>query len=303
MSAQNDLSVLMPIIGPLAQDVLRERGFLFNVVNTDFSSAAASAGDLIRVTFPVALGVGDVVPGPTSSVATAITPTSKDIQMDTHRFAQFSTTAKQEQEIENPDGFIAKQLQEGIRAVVNDFESNVYTAMYASCSSASSSWGIGGSLSGSLANIVTLEYRLDDALAPASGRTLVVGSGQAAHISNNTTFNQVNTAGTGETLREGRLGRIHGFDVMKTQNIPSNQYGSGSSALAFQRGAVGVAARVGNTVGDTIFVQDPASGFPISITRVDGEFQRKWMVSGMWGMTGIYPQWLNAMFYNPNGVY
>lgn len=79
---------------------------------------------------------------------------------------------------------------------------------------------------------------LNAAYVPFDGRALVVGSQVEAAFLNNDFFIKANEAGSDQTLREARIGRVAGFDVYTSPAIPPNE------AFAFHRTAYAMSSQI-----------------------------------------------------------
>lgn len=84
--------------------------------------------------------------------------------------------------------------------------------------------------------ILEAKKQLDEADAPRSDRTLLVAPSQEKSLLRIPRFTEADKiADSGKALKEGMLGRIHGFDVFVSTNVPSD---SGTiKNIAFQRDA------------------------------------------------------------------
>lgn len=69
--------------------------------------------------------------------------------------------------------------------------------------------------------IVELRKKLNSDHTPKDGRFLIVGPELESAILRDERFTRVDAAGTEQTLRNGIIGRILGFDVLQSENAPT----------------------------------------------------------------------------------
>jgi N4-gp56 family major capsid protein len=84
--------------------------------------------------------------------------------------------------------------------------------------------------------ILSAKLLLDEADAPRNDRTLLIAPSQEKSLLRIPRFTEADKiADKGKSLKEGKLGRIHGFDVFVSTNIPTA--GGATKNLAFQKEA------------------------------------------------------------------
>lgn len=88
--------------------------------------------------------------------------------------------------------------------------------------------------------ILAAKLALDKAKAPKKDRTLVVAPEQENALLKIDRFTRADAIG-GDAIKEGMLGRIHGFDVMSTADVPVVEGTPNTTHnLAFHRNAIGI---------------------------------------------------------------
>lgn len=84
--------------------------------------------------------------------------------------------------------------------------------------------------------ILDAKKRLDEANVPRTDRTLLIAPSQEKSLLKISRFTEAHKiADGGKTLRDGMIGRIHGFDVFVTTNLPEDE--TGTKNLAFHKDA------------------------------------------------------------------
>lgn len=80
--------------------------------------------------------------------------------------------------------------------------------------------------------LVDLKTSLDEADVPGQSRWVVVTPAFEALLLRSTLFVPVDASGTSQALRNGTVGRAFGFDVLKSNQAPDADTGSGSKLIA-----------------------------------------------------------------------
>lgn len=118
-----------------------------------------------------------------------------------------------------------------------------------------------------LAQIRAARRLLNTGKAPLMDRNVILDVDPFDNLLGITTFLQVNTAGTSESLREGKVGRALGFDVFETNGLALTL-----SAMGFfgHASAIAIAMRYlkpqeGNTYSIVDMLSDPSTGAVMGI--------------------------------------
>lgn len=136
------------------------------------------------------------------------------------------------------------QFEQAFRALTNEMEADIgstYTA-------ASRAYGTAGTtpFGSSLEDAAQIRKILDDNGAPMMDRSLILDTSAGLNMRTLANLNQVNTAGTDSTLRQGVLGNIFGMNVRESGQIASHTKGT----------ATGFDANGGEPIGETTLVVD-----------------------------------------------
>lgn len=143
------------------------------------------------------------------------------------------------------------QIAQAIRALVNEMEADIATAM---ATYGSRAYGTAGStpLQSNLSELAQLKKILDDNGAPATDRFVTLGSAATTGYLSLTQLTDANRAGGDDTLRRGTLLDIFGFGVRQSAQVPTITAGTGSGYLINNSG--------GYAVGATSLTLDTGSG-------------------------------------------
>ena len=198
---QNVFTVIVPEIGPIMQESLRNKGGLFPFVNTDFGRTAQQFGDTINATFASAISAQTITASPSGTALAAVTPTQKTLVLDQWYEAGFNTTHKQDQEIANRPAWFAEQIVECIEGMYTQMDSSFTSASIAAAKNGGTySYGYSGSMA---AGIMSSSYDyfahanriFMDNKAPSTGRNMILTPVVAEGYRLNTALHKVNEAG------------------------------------------------------------------------------------------------------------
>jgi len=285
----SDFTVLTQLGGPVVLDALRGFGPIFSSVVTDFSPEAADPFQTIDAVFPVSLTAKDVNPNASGSQGEEITPTKVQLTLNQWRKVDWTLTHKQRLEVSKYPQFFQQQVAEAMESLMGDFQlklwqSAVSGGTHISTWDSANQTGSLDLLSSSFSPILTAAKALDDAKARPNGRSLYLGTAETYNLLSNPNLTRQNEAGTNETLRRGLINAgLFGFDVFKTYYAPS--YTSGSANLAIQQAGLGVAVRPANAGVGTMTVIDPLSGFPVTMTVSQQDYQTRIDLGILFGVT------------------
>ncbi len=253
----NTLTAILPTIYSAADVISRElTGFIPAVYRN--SSAARAAKDQ-SVTYPVvaAMTAADITPAATASSGTDQTVGSGTMTISKSRKVSFNWTGEEQRALSNGDvpqgsNVLRDQFVQAMRTLVNEVESDLWTAAY---KASSRGYGTAGTApfgtAGNLSDFAGVLQILEANGCPAGDRHLVVGSAAMANLRGiqNVLF-KVNEAGTSELLRKGTIGEVQGLMLHNSHPITTHTKGSGASYLL--NGAL--------AVGDTTVTVDTGSG-------------------------------------------
>lgn len=255
----NTLTGLIETLYKAADTVMREQvGFIPSVfIDSDVEQVAKDQ----VITYPI---VGDMS-------SSAITPaaTGPDPSGDTIGYGQM-TIANEEsvtfQWTGNDQAGIRKvyqdvlqaQFAEAMRTLVNKIELDLFLAAKRGASRA---YGTAGTTpfatAGNLGDFAEPMKILDDNGVPPNDRHMVLSSASATKIRTvQSNLFKVNEAGSDSLLRDGRLGRVEGFDLHQSGQIVSHTKGTGTSYVFNGSHAVGATTVVAKTGSGTILFGD-----------------------------------------------
>lgn len=218
---------------------LRENAIMPRIINTDWSAEVAEQGDTIDVPIPSAATVSDVTPGPTPPAGANSAPTKVSIPLNKWRKSDMHVTDKEAREI--AQGARDLQLSEHLRALANDVDDfilGLYKSVYGFAGT-SGTTPFASDLTGAL----DAGKVLADQLAPPAPRRIVLNPAAEANAKGLRAIQDATFRANQEnTLLNGQIGTVLGFDWFMNQNIPTHTAGpwaADSPAPTVSSGSVG----------------------------------------------------------------
>ena len=233
----NTLTGILPILQDALNIVGREQVGFTMACYKNVSSARAGKDQVVNYPTVPALAAGSVSPAATAPAGTDIVQANGSVTMDNLRKVSWNWTGEEQRSLEGGDkapfADIAKQtLQQAARALVNEIESSLWVAAFKGGSRA---YGQAATTpfatAGDLTDLSNMRRILNDNGAPATDRHLVLGSAAMVNMTGKQTIlMKVNESGSDQTLRQGIVGRVTGFDVH--ESYPITTFTAGTQAAA-----------------------------------------------------------------------
>jgi hypothetical protein len=273
----NTLSNLIPDVYAALDVVSRELVGAIPGVSRDASADGVAVGQTLRAHQTRSNGaLGDVAAAMAFPAAADQTIDNKSLTITKSRFAPFSWTGEEQRGLDNGGpGYLSikqDQIAQAFRALVNEMEADVCTALYQGGSRAT---GASGTIpfASNLGDSAQVRRILDDNGAPMSGRSLVIDTAAGAALRTIGQLTKANEAGTSMTLRDGELLNMHGFSIRESAQIQRPAVGTSSTAIVATGGvALGAtsivlkAAGTGTIVaGDVITIADDDSKYVVTV--------------------------------------
>lgn len=201
-----------------AQEVLRHLKanlVLGRLVNRDYDSELAQAGETVNVPLPPVLAAEKKTAG-TAFTPAAVTASTTPVKLDQHAVSAFEVDDIAR--IQARPDVMANYGRSAAIAIAEQVETDIF-AEYASAAAAV---GTAETLLGK-ASLLSARKLLLDAKVPASeGRFAVISTKDGeALLGDLSTTEATANAGDRSALREGSIGRLYGFDVYESQLAPT----------------------------------------------------------------------------------
>jgi hypothetical protein len=247
-----------------ALEILRNRVVLAKLVTRDSDIAAFQVGDTLNIPYPGAFTANDKSANTAVTLQTP-TATTTSVVLNKHKEASFL--------IEDAARATANQdiIQRYMEAAIVPIAEQIETDLLALYSGFSNSVGTSGT-DITAATIRAARKKLNDTKAPIDNRALVVSTKDEISILGDSTLQSFFAFAQAQTVKDGSIGHLYGFDVYVSQLVPVVTGSPNSTKnLAFNPGAIILAMRglpdaPAGTGAQTSVVQDPVSGLSLRVT-------------------------------------
>lgn len=202
---QKSLAALLPRLAPL-------RAF-----TTDFSSDIAVSGGSVTTRVPTALTTGALTTGYAANAQTATT-TAKTITLGAVKGLVIGFTDEEwsKSSINLHNVFI----RPGVNAIANGMIDDALALVTASNYGAAAFTGAASTFDADdAADLATV---LSTANVDRDGRFLMLSPSYYGYLAKDTAIQAAYAYGTNEAIRDNRIPRVHGMDVIEYTDIPSN---------------------------------------------------------------------------------
>jgi len=243
----NTLTNLIPDMYQGLDLVARELVGFIPAVDLNAEATQAGLNDTIYIPQTQSQTASDITPGQVAPDTGDQTIDNTTMTLDKAREVPIRWNGEQQKSYMRNGTWVstfADQFSQAVRTLVNEMEADIASEYY----KASRAYGTAGTtpFAASLADINNVRKILVDNGAPTNDLQLVVDTAAGLNLRNLTNLNQVNTAGSDATLRNGVLLPISGFDVRESAQIQSHTKGT----------ATGFDANGGEPAGETTIVVD-----------------------------------------------
>lgn len=253
--ANSGISTLVPLVTQALDVVSRELVGFIPSVNRNSSADRLAANQTLYSWQTPAIALQTVTPGASVPTASDRALANKSISITNFKMADFYFTGEEEKMLnssgQNYGNVVTDTIEQCIRAIVNQMDSDLWTAGYVGASRA---YGTAGTTpfdsTNKLAFTAQIKKILDDNGAPKDGRSLIIDTTAGAALRSLTQLTNVNEAGSAMTLRDGELLNVHGMMIKESAGVTTATAGTGASYLL--NGAL--------AVGDTTVTVDTGSG-------------------------------------------
>jgi hypothetical protein len=244
-----------------ALEILRNRVVLAKLVTRDSDIAAFQVGDTLNIPYPGAFTANDKAANTAVTLQTP-TATTTSVVLNKHKEASFliedaaRATANQD--------LIQRYMEAAIVPIAEQIESDLL-GLYSGFTNS-----VGTSATDiTAATIRSARKKLNDLKAPIDNRALVVSTKDEISILGDSTLQSFFAFAQAQTVKDGSIGHLYGFDVYVSQLVPVVT--TSTKNLAFNPGAIILAMRglpdaPAGTGAQTSVVQDPISGLSLRVT-------------------------------------
>lgn len=230
----NTLTGLIVDAQVAADRVLREQTGFLGAVYLD--PAADMVAKDQNITYPIvpSMSAADVTPAAVPTDPTGQTIGYGQMSISKIRKVPFRWSGEEQKSISNLYNTVrGDQIAQAIRTLVNEIETDIFTAAK---EGASRAYGTAGTTpfgtAGDLSDVANIRQILADNGAWTGDMHFVLNTSSGTNIrSKQTSLFKVNEAGDATLLREGALGRLQGFNFHESAQIAKHTKGTGTGYL------------------------------------------------------------------------
>lgn len=241
ITSQNVAQAIVKLVASKGLPAVMGAMTMGNLVNRDYESTLANAGDTVNVPIPPTMVANNIVEG--GSVQTQ-NPSlgNAQIVLNTHAESTFTipdiTSCLVGADSGNFD-LLTKYMNPAMISIAEKIEAD----LLALATNFTANAAVGAYNTAILESVVDqAEQSLFDAKVPTSEpKSLVVSSSTYSTLRQLDRFTQSNTRGDGQAIVTGKVGEIKGFDVYRSQFVAKS--GSNTTNIAFARDAIGLVIR------------------------------------------------------------
>lgn len=232
MAIANTLTGLVPTIYRAMHTVSREMSGAIRGVTLDAQAAQAALNATVRTPIAPAATLENFTPAMAIPETGGATYSYSDLTLNKSKVAPIPISGEEELSLGNMATVILEQnIAQGIRAIVNQMETDILTEAYTNASRAVGAAGT-TPFGSSLAVAAEAKRVLDDNGAPGMNdpmfRSLIINSAAGVNLRSLANLMTANSNGSDETLRSGMLLPVVGFGIRESAGVVSHTKGAGT---------------------------------------------------------------------------
>ena len=280
----NTLTNLIPSIVRGFDVVSRELVGFIPSVNRDPSTDRLAKNQTLYSWAAPAATLGDIAPANVSPSASDQTLSTKSISITNYKYSDFYFTGEEEKALATSNGvygnIVTDKIEQAVRAIANQMESDVYSAAYVGASRAYGTAGTAPFAAGSSDFSGGAQARkiLDDNGAPQGNRSLIVDTVAGSALRANYNLTRANESGNSMVLRDGELINMFGLSIKESAQITAPTAGTMASATssnaAFTVGQTSIPLATAGTgvvaAGDIITFANDTNKYVVSAVSFAG---------------------------------
>lgn len=258
--ANSGITTFIPIVTQALDIVSREQVGFIPSVNRDAKADRLAKNQTLYSWAAPAATLGDITPGAATPTAGDKVLGNKSISITNFKMTDFYFTGEEVGQLgESYGGVVTDLVEQAVRALVNQIETDIWTAAYVGASRAYGTAGTTpfGTNTGESAQMKKI---LDDNGAPLGTRSLIIDTTAGASLRTLTQLAKVNEAGTAMTLRDGELLNLSGLAIKESNAVTTATAGTGASYIlngALSAGATTITVDTGTgtiLAGDVVTI-------------------------------------------------
>jgi hypothetical protein len=230
----NTLTNLIPALVQGFDVVSREVVGFLSSVNRDPSTDRLAKNQTLYSWLTPAASIADIAPANVSPSAGDKAQSTKSISITNYKMSDFYFTGEEEKALAVSGSYgnvVTDMFEQAIRAIVNQMESDIFSAGWVGASRA---YGTAGTtpFATNVGESAQMKKILDDNGAPLGTRSLIIDTTCGASLRTLANLTKVNESGTTMTLRDGELLNLNQFSIKESAQITTPAAGAMASATS-----------------------------------------------------------------------
>lgn len=197
------------------------------VVNREYEGEIAGAGDTVHIAGIGAVTVADYTKNSNINSPQTLTDSQTTLTIDQQKYWNVQVDdidiAQQKPKVMSN---VIRRATYGMRDAIDQYIAGLYTdAAAANLVGSDASPKVPNNTAGDSSNVYNLIVdcgtKLTDSKVPTEGRWMVVPPWFYGRLLKEPTFVKVNESGSDQTMRNGVVGKVAGFDILQSHNVPN----------------------------------------------------------------------------------
>lgn len=201
-------------------------------VNRDYEGTIANGGDTVNIGSLTDPTVSSYVKNVTAIDPQTLTTTNQTLLIDQSKYFAFEVDDVDQRQVMNGGRLLTVAAQRAAIKLQELADTYVGTLMTTNAGTVLTAAGVATS-GAAVATVLRLKVALDRANVPQAGRFIAASPEFYALLVGDTRFQDASTTGGGSSLVNGNVGRIYGFDVRVSTNLPAGTAGTLPAVSSF----------------------------------------------------------------------
>jgi N4-gp56 family major capsid protein len=203
-----------------------------DVINRDYEGDIAQFGDTVHIGSLTAPTIATYTKNSTTINPQTLTATDQTLLIDQSKYFAFEVDDVDARQVRDDGQLMSKAAMEaadGLRDVVDQFLATLMTTNAGNVLTA----GDAATADAAYKVVLGLRLKLDKAKVPAENRFLIISPDFYALILQDSRFIDASQYGSTDGIRNGEVGRILGFTVLVSLNLPAGTAGTAPEVSNF----------------------------------------------------------------------
>lgn len=210
-------------------DKLQKNHVATAFVNTDYEGTITQQGDKVHINSIGDITVDDYTKNNDISAPEALTTVKKTLEITEAKYFNFQVDDVDKVQAANGGELIDKAMGNAAYQLADVADQYIFAKMAAGAADGNKIGETELTAENIYSKIIELRLKLDKANVPTAGRQLAVPPEAYALLLQDSRFVAGGGSQAEEAVRSGLVGRVAGFEVYESNNLPTTEKGEGSS--------------------------------------------------------------------------